>query len=71
MSFDDMKPVFGTPMGPWIRCFAWLPTFTADAGHVWLRFVWKRHVMKKMFLDGGSDWWFQYRRFNERKDQDQ
>lgn len=61
MAFSD--PIFGFPTGPWIRCFAWRPVFTYDGGRVWLRWVWKRHIHKHGYLDGGSDWWWQYRRF--------
>lgn len=56
-------PIFGDPVGPWIRTFAWVPRFCFDAGHVWLRPVWKRHILKHQYLDGGADWWWQYRRF--------
>lgn len=60
----DDKPVFGDPIGPWIRAFAWLPRWTFDAGTVWLVFIWKRHIQKKLCLDGGPDFWWQYRRFD-------
>lgn len=56
-------PLFGDPKGPWIRTFAWRPVFTFDSGHVWLRFVWTRHIYKHQYLDSGADWWWQYRRF--------
>lgn len=61
MAFND--PAFGEPKGPWIQCFAWRPTFTYDAGNVFLCRVWKRHIQKNPYLDGGKDWWWQYRRF--------
>lgn len=57
------RPMFGDPVGPWIRTFAWRPRFTFDAGVVWLRPVMKRHIHKHQWLDGGADWWWQYRRF--------
>lgn len=60
----DALPQFGDPCGPWIRIFAWRPRFTFDAGWVWLRPVWKRHVQKHGYLDGGPDYWWQYRRFD-------
>jgi hypothetical protein len=59
----DFKPLFGEPCGPWIKTFAWLPVFTFDAGRVWFRTVWKRHIFKFQHLPGGPDYWWQYRRF--------
>lgn len=56
-------PLFGDPKGPWIRSFAWVPRFTYDAGTVWLCRVWKRHIHKHQYLDGGADWWWQFRKF--------
>lgn len=56
-------PLFGTPTGPWMLTFAWRPRHTFDGGWVWLRFCWKRYVHKHQWLDGGPDWWWQYRRF--------
>lgn len=62
-----MRPVFGDPCGPWIKPFAWLPCFTYDSGTVWLCKVWKRHIFKHQYLDGGgSDYWWQYSRFQLR-----
>ena len=60
---DDSTPMFGRPTGPWIRTFAWRPVFTFDRGTVWLRPVWKRHIYKHRWLEGGPDWWWQYRAF--------
>lgn len=57
------KPLFGDPCGPWIRTFAWFPRFTFDGGHVWLYWIWKRHIHKHQHLVGGADYWWQYRRF--------
>lgn len=62
MSVND-SPMFGDPKGPWIKSFAWRPVFTFDGGNVWLRRVWKRHIFKHQYLNGGADWWWQYRRF--------
>lgn len=59
----DDTPMFGDPCGPWVRTFAWLPRFTFDGGIVWLRLVWKRHIYKHQYLDGGADYWWHYRRF--------
>ena len=56
-------PLFGDPKGPWIKSFAWLPRFTYDGGYVWLHRVWKRHIQKHQYLDGGADWWWQYRAY--------
>lgn len=65
MAEDDAISRFGTPVGPWIKTFAWRPRFTHDAGTVWLCRVWKRHNMRREYLDscGGDEWWFQYRRY--------
>ena len=49
------KPMFGDPVGPWLRSFAWFPTWTCDAGWIVLRPVWKRHIHKHHYLDGGAD----------------
>lgn len=57
---DPYEPSFGTPIGPWYRYFAWKPVHTADRGTVWGRKVWRRRVMKKTFLFGGPDFWFQH-----------
>lgn len=59
----EFVPMFGDYCGPWIKTFAWLPRFTFDAGWTWLRPIWKRHVYKHQHLDGGSDFWWSYRRF--------
>ena len=56
-------PLFGNPAGPWISAFAYLPVWTSDAGWVWFCRVWKRHIQKHHWLDGGSDWWWQVIRF--------
>lgn len=51
-------PMFGTPVGPWFRWFAWHPTNTADRGWRWLRPVWRRRYQTKVSLPGPIDrWW--------------
>lgn len=60
---DDFKPSFGEPCGPWMRSFAWLPVFTYDAGTVWLRTVYKRHIIGHDYLTPPPGYWFQYKRF--------
>lgn len=57
------NPLYGFPIGPWIRSFAWFRVWTYDAGYVWLVPVYKRHIQKHAFLGGGSEHWWQYRRF--------
>lgn len=59
---DDWSPMFGNPIGPWHGAFAWRPVWTHDFGWVWLRRVWRRQIQKHQFLDGGADFWWQYRR---------
>ena len=56
---DWYQPMFGEPVGPWFRWFAWRPTLTVDRGWRWLRPVWKRRIGKHDYLPGGSDFWFQ------------
>lgn len=58
----DGTPLFGDPVGPWLRVFAWRPVSTFDSGMVWLRPVWKRRVAVHYSLIGGVDNWWQYRR---------
>jgi hypothetical protein len=62
---DPNAPVFGDPKGPWIKSFAWTPTFTIDAGWIWLRPIWKRHIHKHHWLDGGADFWWQHCRYKQ------
>ena len=52
------KPLFGTPVGPWFRWFAWRPVMTADRGWRWLMFVWRRRYQTKLNLPGPIDQWF-------------
>lgn len=61
---EALLPLFGDPVGPWIKSFAWIPHFTIDAGWTWMRPIWKRHIHKHQYLDGGSDFCWQYRRFS-------
>ncbi len=39
---DDMGGVYW----PWHRWFAWHPTWIAECGWVWLRFIQRRYVYK-------------------------
>lgn len=59
---DRATPAFGDSIGPWAPSFAWLPHWTFDAGWVWLVPVWRRMIQKHYYLDGGADFWWQYRR---------
>lgn len=52
------EPMFGMPVGPWFRWFAWHPTKTVDRGWRWLRPVWRRRYQTKPHLDGPTMWWF-------------
>ena len=64
MPTDRYIPMFGTPITPWSRTFAYVPRWTPDAGWVWLRPVWKRKCAVKFCLGGSSvAFWWQYRRF--------
>ena len=54
------QPLFGDPLGPWFRWFAWHPVGAADRGWVWLRYVWRRQCQKHAYLDGPMFWWFQH-----------
>ena len=38
-----------------------IPKWTPDNGWIWLRFGWKRMVAKHDYLDGGRDFWWQWR----------
>ena len=57
---DPYRPLFGFPITPWHRWFAWHPVDTADRGWRWLRIVWRRRCQKKPMLDGPGMRWFQY-----------
>lgn len=59
---SDLMPRFGDPITEWMWAFAWLPTWTYDAGTVWLCRIWRRRIMKHEDLDGGADFWWQARR---------
>lgn len=56
-----MKPLFGDPIGPWHRVFAWWPIRTFDQCIVWLKWVERRCIQKHQYLDGGADFWWQYK----------
>lgn len=51
---------FADPVGPWHDYFAWWPVRTYDQRLVWLRWCRRRCLQKKQFLDGGSDFSWQY-----------
>ena len=55
------SPLFGSPIGPWHRYFAWYPVDTFDRGWKWLRAVERRRIQRHVYLDGGADRWWQYR----------
>lgn len=58
---DFFEPIFGNPVSPWQRSFAWLPRSTYDEGIVWLRPVWKRLVQQRDYIRDGNNFWWQYR----------
>ena len=56
---DPYTPMFGYPIGPWFRWFAWRPVRTEDRGWRWGRRVWRRRCQGKDFLPGPTIQWFQ------------
>ena len=59
MDHPTYQPMFGVPVGPWFRWFAWRPVRTVDRGYRWLRPVWRRRCQSKSYLDGPTVQWFQ------------
>ncbi len=57
---DIPYPLFGSPVSPWRKYFAWRPIKTWDNRFVWMRNVNRRLIQKHIYLDGGNDFWFQY-----------
>jgi len=60
---DPYQPMFGSPMTPWWRWFAWRPIRTLDRGWVWLRPVWRRRCLIAGYLalePHGPDTWLQH-----------
>lgn len=57
---DKYAPMFGSPIAPWHRWFAWRPVDTVDRGYRWFRLVWRRRVEKHAYLPGPIDRWFQH-----------
>lgn len=53
----DPRPMFGDPIGPWHRWFAWLPVRTYDGRRVWLRTIWRRGIQLHGHLPGPGFWW--------------
>lgn len=51
---------FGEPLTKWWRWFAWYPVDTADRGWVWLRWTYRRRIIKHDYLPIGGDLWFQH-----------
>lgn len=54
------EPLFGDPIAPWHKWFAWKPVMLWDGRVVWFRYVYRRLIQKHYWLDGGSDFWWQY-----------
>jgi hypothetical protein len=52
------EPLFGFPVGPWFKWFAWHPTKTTDRGWRWLRPVWRRRYQTHSYLRGPTMHWF-------------
>ena len=57
----DASPLFGNPVDHWREWFAWYPVQTYNAGWRWLQTVAYRRIQKHPYLDGGADFWWQYR----------
>jgi hypothetical protein len=53
--------MFGDPVAPWHRWFAWWPVDTFDRGWRWLCVVERRRIQKHWHLDGPDARWWQYR----------
>lgn len=58
---SDYYPYYGDPITDWRTIFAWRPIQTVDSGWVWLRFIFRRRIAKHNYLNGGSEYWFQYK----------
>jgi len=58
MKIPDL--IFGSPIGPWHKWFAWRPVFTYDRRFVWMKTVWRQAIQKHDYLDGGRDFWFRF-----------
>lgn len=58
---DGATPMFGYPVAPWHRKFAFVPVDTFDEGWKWLCFVERRRIQKHWYLGGGDLQWWQYR----------
>ena len=55
------RPLFGDAIGPWHAWFAWRPVRTYDNRWKWLCIVLRRNIQKHQHLDGGPDFWWQYK----------
>jgi hypothetical protein len=51
-------PMFGIPVAPWHRWFAWYPVRTIDGRFAWLRWIWRARYQSKAYLDGPTIEWF-------------
>ncbi len=58
---DAYEPMFGRPVGPWRRWWAWYPVRSFDGWWLWLRPVWARRIQSHTHLPGPMTWWWQYR----------
>ena len=61
MTSDPALPQFGDPVGPWHSHFAWYPVRSYDRRFIWFRRCLRRAIQKHHYLDGGSDFWWQYK----------
>lgn len=56
--------MFGAPIGPWHRWFAWRPIRTYDGRGMWLRRVERRRIQIHDYIAAPLDQWWQYRALN-------
>ena len=55
------SPLFGSPVANWTPWFAWRPVRTYDGRRRLFWMVERRLIQKHQFLDGGADFWWQYK----------
>jgi len=55
-----LMPLFGEPLGPWCKWFAWRPVKLTDGGFVWFRWVARRRIEGHNNLSPHPGNWWQY-----------